>query len=395
MNLSRESILALERHFVGALTAPSRTWLEPLPVQLLAFACEAIRFDGDATTIDLGTVSSPGEERRIVHVCNRSAEDVEITLEPPAWLLASWIDRDEETIALAPGDVAALELILPHDAEREYRGALQFRIGERIDSLDVRMIARRTHPIAQFDFNGAEKARRFDFGSGDGPYVLSIANKTSVPLIVRFADLPDWLTFEVDGRRRSGPIDGPFFERAAPFTIRLRPQHVGRHDGVMRVQTNDPRPELQNLELHFAAFVLAAKSCVRVKTPERVRLRADQTISGAIPIENWGRTPAQLSAETVPAALAIREWPVVPAAHDGQPGVATLPLRIAPRTLGAGAHALTLTLCVDGGEPARIDVPVQFDVDPPRRGWLRTETIVALFAVLILTLLLVIVRGMS
>jgi len=257
------------------------------------------------------------------------------------------------------------------------------------------MTARRTHPIAHFDFNGASAARRFDFGSSDGPYSLSITNKTSVPLIVRFSDLPDWLTFEVDGRRRGGPIDGPFFERAAPFTIRLRPQHVGPHDGVLRVHTNDPRPELQHFELHFAAFVLASQPCVRVNAPERVRLRADQTISGAIPIENWGKTPARTSPETVPAALAIREWALVPAAHDGKPGVATLPLRIAPKMLGAGTHALTLTLRVEGGDPGRLEVPVQFDVDPPRRGWLRTETIAALLAVLILTLLIVIARGMS
>lgn len=395
MNLTRESILALERHFVGALTAPSRTWLEPLPVQPLVFACESIRFDGNAPALDLGSVSSPGEERRVVQVCNRGAERVEVSIEPPAWLLASWIDREDDTITLASGDVAPFEVILPHDAEREFHGALQFHIGDRIESLAVRMTARRTHPIAQFDFNGTEKARRFDFGSSGSPYVLSIANKTSVPLIVRFADLPDWLIFEVDGRSRMGPIDGPFFERVAPFTIRLLPQHIGPHEGVLRVQTNDPRPELRNLELPFAAFVLAEKPCLRVKTPERVRLRADQTIGGAIPLENWGKTPARTSPETIPAAIAIREWPIIPAAHDGTPGVATLPIRIAPKTLGAGAHALTLALRVDGGEPGRVDVPVHFDVDPPRRGWLRTETIVALFAVLILTLLVVILRGMS
>lgn len=395
MTLTRESILALERHFVGALTAPSRTWLEPLPQQPLVFTGAALRFDGEVPALDLGTVSSPGEERHIVRVCNRGAERAGVAIEPPAWLLASWIDRDDETISLATGEAASVEVILPHDAEREFQGALQFRVGDRSEALAVRMIARRTHPIAQFDFNGAEHARRFDFGSSEAPYVLSVANKTSVPLVVRFADLPDWLTFEVDGRSRGGPIEGPFFERTAPFTIRLRPQHVGPHDGVVRMRTNDPRPELQDVELPFAAFVLAAKPLVRAKTPERVRLRADQTISGAISIENWGRSPARMSPETVPAAIVVREWPIVPAARDGEPGVATLPIRITPKTLGAGAHAVTVTFRVDGGDPARVDVPVQFDVDPPRRGWLRTKTIVALFAVLILTLLFVIARGMS
>ena len=72
-----------------------------------------------------------------------------------------------------------------------------------------------------------------------------------------------------------------------------------------------------------------------------------------------------------------------------------MPIRIAPKTLVPGAHTLTLSLRVDGGDPATIDVPVELDVDPHRRSALRPEVIAALFALLFLTLLFVIVRGMS
>jgi hypothetical protein len=395
MNLSRESILALQRHFLGALSAPPRTWLEALPSQPLMFAGQAIRSYDDECLYDFGSVSSPGEERRLISVCNRGAERVDVRIgEPPAWLMATWLQSDGDTVSLASGEGAALELIVPHDAEREFRGVVRFHVADRVDELNVRMTARRSHPIAQFDFNGSPAPHPFDFGTDDGPYVLAIANATSIPLIVTFSDLPDWLTFEVDGRGRGGPIAGRFFERAAPFAVHLRPQNLGMHTGVLRVHTNDPRPEVQNIELHLAACVAASKPCVRVTPPERARLRADQTITVAAQLENWGRTPARTSKETVPPALSIRDCPTVPA-HDGKPGTTTLPIRIAPATLGPGAHTLTLSLWINGGDPARIDVPVQVDVDPPRRGLLRAETIAALFALLLIALLFVIVRGMS
>ena len=73
----------------------------------------------------------------------------------------------------------------------------------------------------------------------------------------------------------------------------------------------------------------------------------------------------------------------------------TLPIRITPATLIPGTHTLTLSLRIDGGDPNKVDVPVELDVDPPRRGVLRPEAIAALFALLLIGLLFIIVRGMS
>jgi hypothetical protein len=395
MTLSRDSIFALQRHFLGALSAPSRTWLEPLPWQPLVFIGDALRAHADGSVVDFGSVSSPGEERRLVRVCNRGGEQADVRLdEPPAWLIATWLGRDGDTASLASGESATLELIVPHDAEREFRGTIRLHIADRIEELRVQMTARRWHPVARFDFNGSPLPRRFDFGVGDQPYGLSVANATSIPLVVTFADLPDWLTFEAGGQRRSGPAEGAFFERAAPFAVQLRAHKLGVHEGVLRVRTNDPRPELQEIELQFAACVVAAAPCVRVTSPDRVRLRPEQTITVIAQLENFGRVAARTSKEAVPGALSIREAPVVPAAHDGRPGSAELPIRLAPRNLSPGAHALTLTLRIEGGDPAAIDVPVRFDVDPPRPSVLSPKTIAALFTLLLLTLLFVIVKGM-
>jgi hypothetical protein len=395
MTLSRDSILALQRHFLGALSVPSRTWLEPLPSQPLVFAGDAVRSDAGGCVLDFGSVSSPGEERRLVRVCNRGAERVDVRVdEPPQWLMATWFESDGDTAPLGSGECATLELIVPHDAEREFRGALRFHVSERVEELRVCMIARRSHPIARFDFNGAGVPSPFDFGSDDRTYTLTVANATSIPLIVTFSDLPDWLTFKVEGRSRNGPIEGAFFERAAPFAVQLRPQGLGVHTGVLRVHTNDPRQELRTIELQFAACVVASRPRVCVTRPDRVRLRADQKVTVAAELENWGRVAARTSSEAMPRALSIRGAPIVPAAHDGKPGTATLSIRVAPRNLAPGAHALTLTLLISGGDPATIDVPVQFDVDPPRRSALRPEMIAVLFALLFLTLLFVIVRGM-
>jgi hypothetical protein len=397
MTLSRDSIFALQRHFLGALSAPSHTWLEPLPSQPLVFIGDALRAHSDGSAVDFGSVSSPGEERRLVRVCNRGAEQADVRLdEPPAWLIATWLERDGDTASLASGESAMLELIVPHDAEREFRGTLRFHIADRIEELGVQMTARRWHPVAQFDFNGSPVPTVFDFGVDDRPYALSVANATSIPLVVTFSDLPDWLTFEVHGQSRGGPIEGAFFERAAPFVVQIRPRNLGMHRGVLRVSTNDPRPELQTIELHFAACVVATTACVRVtRRPARVRMRADQTITIAAHLENLGRVPARTVKEKVPGALSVREAPVIPAAHDGQPGSATVPIRVAPRNLSPGVHALTLTLRIEDGDPPTVDVPVQIDVVPARRSVLRPEAIAALFALLLLTLLLVIVRGMS
>jgi hypothetical protein len=397
MNLSRDSMLALQRHFLGALSAPARTWLEPLPSTPLVFIGNALRFDGEGCVLDFGSAASPGEERRRVRVCNRGPARIDVCVtDVPSWLRVRWVHSDGDTVLLASGDAGAtLELIAAHDAEHEFRGALGLRVGSHIETLRVQLITRRSHPFATIDFNGASTPGTFDFGAEERPYTLTIRNATSVPLVVAFADLPARLTFEVDGHRRGGPMAGPFFERTAPFTVTLRPQSLGPHSGVLRLRTNDARPELQSIELAFTACLLAAKPRVRVISPPRMRMRADQTLTAEAQLENWGRAVARTSKEVVPRALGIRICPTIPAAHDQQPGRVPLTMRVAPAHLAPGAHTLSLSLRIEGGDPARIDVPVYIDVTPRRKPVLRPETIAALFALLLLTLLFVIARGLS
>lgn len=256
MKLSRDSVLALQRHFLGALRAPARAWLEPLPSPPLVFLGSAIR----AGALDLGSVPSPGEERSQVRICNRSAERIEVRIaELPAWLTARWPGVEGETVSMTGGDAASLEVLVIHDEERQFHGVLRFAAGGCIEELPVRMTARRSHPLARFDFNGSAIPHPFDFGSAEGSYRLSVANATSVPLVVTFADLPDALTFEVDGRHRTGPITGPFFERTAPFAVTLRPHLFGLPGGVLRVRTNDPRAEMRDIALAFTGFPAASK----------------------------------------------------------------------------------------------------------------------------------------
>lgn len=255
MKLSRDSVHALQRHFLGALRAPARAWLEPLPSSPLVLLGSDLR----AGTLDLGSVSSPGEEHSRVRVCNRSAERIDVRIaEAPGWLAFRWLGVEGDTVAMAGGEAASLEVLVIHDEERQFHGAFRFAAGGHVEELQVRMIARCSHPLARFDFNGAAAPHRFDFGSA-GSYELSVANATSIPLVVTFSDLPDGLTFEVDGRHRNGPIAGPFFERTAPFEVTLRPHLFGLPGGTMRVRTNDPRPEMQDIALPFAGFPTVAR----------------------------------------------------------------------------------------------------------------------------------------
>jgi len=252
MKLSRDSVLALQRHFLGALRAPARAWLEPLPSPPLVILGGAIR----SGTLDLGSVSSPGQERCRVRVCNRSAQRIEVRIaEVPSWLTVRWLGVEGDTVAMAGGEAgASLEVLVIHDEERQFHGVLRFAAGGYVEELPVRMTARRLHPVARFDFNGSPVPHPFDFGSAEGSYELSVANATSIPLVVTFSDLPDGLTFEVEGRHRNGPIAGPFFERTAPFAVKLRPHLFGLSGGMLRLRTNDPRPEMQDLALAFAEF---------------------------------------------------------------------------------------------------------------------------------------------
>ncbi|MEO8382701.1 MAG: hypothetical protein ABI779_23790 [Acidobacteriota bacterium] len=397
MNLSRDSMLGLQRHFLGALSGQARTWLEPLPLPPLVVLGDALRPWAEGSMLDFGSVESPGEERRRVRVCNRGPEPLEVRLaDPPAWLAAHWLECGGDSVTLASGGAGAvLEALVVHDAECEFRGSLRLVAGDQIFDLRVSLTARRSHPVARFDFNGSPSAEPFDFGNGERPYRLAVANASSVPLIVTFADLPAWLTFEVDGRRRGGPIEGTFFERTAPFSVTIRPQTVGPHAGVLRVRTNDPRPALQNIELPFAAFVTAAKPFVVALPPSRVRVRTDQSRTVEARLENWGRSPARLSKETIPRFLAVTHCPEVPAAHEGQPGSAALSVRIVPANLALGPHTLRLSLRIEGGDPATVDVPVPIEVTRGRTSAFRPLTVAILFALLLVALLLVIARGPS
>ena len=279
MNLSRDSVHALQRHFLGALRAPARTWLEPMPSPPLVFAGTAIC----SGVLDLGTVSSPGAERCRVRVRNRCAEPVTVRLgDAPSWLAVRWLHVDGDTVTIANGDAAAtLEVLIVHDAEREFHGALQFMMGQHIQELRVRMLAKRSHPIAILSFNGSTVPRPFDFGSGERPYELSVANGSSIPLVVTIVDLPAGLTFEVDGRHRTGPIPGPFFERTAPFAVKLRLQLFGGTEGgVVHLHTNDPRPEMQDIALRFAPSAVAEKPLVPLSQPRSVhRVRPEAMIA--------------------------------------------------------------------------------------------------------------------
>ncbi|HXA18700.1 MAG TPA: hypothetical protein VN380_17025 [Thermoanaerobaculia bacterium] len=301
MNVSREAMLALERHFVGALSAPARTWLEPVPASQLAFAGSVVRSQAGDCVADFGTVESPSCESRLVRVMNRGANPVLVHIgECPRWLAARWRDGADgivPIVACAAG--ATLELTAAHDSENEFQGRIRFLVSDevtsRIDELAVRMTTRRAYPIAQFDFNGSPIPRPFDLGNGARPYRLAVSNSSSVPLTVRFSDLPEWLTFEAGEQRRNGPLAGAFFERRAPFTIQLWARAVGPQQGVVRLETNDPRPQCRSIVLLLSAHVErpASQPAVPVAKP------AIRNASSATTI----RKPLAEEVETVPVAL--------------------------------------------------------------------------------------------
>jgi hypothetical protein len=382
MNVSRDSVLALQRHFLGALSAPARTWLEPLPSPRLAFAAAALRRAGEACVLDFGTVETPGEERHTLRLFLPGAAHADVRLADfPSWLEVRWIDR------------ATLELLARHDGENTFHGSLRFLVdGVHAEQLGVQMTTRRVHPAARFDFHGSPAPRPFEFGADGSPYRLSVANDASVPLVVSVADLPAWLTFESDGQCRSGPLPGRFFERTAPFAIRLRPQFLGRYDGSIRIQTNDPRPELRTIDLRLAGCFEPERPFVHVAPPAGIRLRADQTFTAEAKLENWSRSPARTSKKVTPRGLAVSTLPVVPAARDGQPGTAKLPIRIVPAKLEPGTYTLPLTLAIADGEPAEVDVPVRVEIAPAEER--RTPRRAALLALLLLSLTLYLVRGL-
>jgi hypothetical protein len=259
MNLSRESMLALERHFVGALSAPVRTWLEPAPASRLVFAGSVLRSRAGECLIDLGTVESPGREHHLLRVGNRGLHPVLVHIgDSPRWLAVRWRDVPGGVLSVAPGAAETIELIAAHDGESQFHDSIRFLVNDggspRIEELPVRMTTRRAYPIAHFDFNGSPVPRPFDLGNGAHPYRLAVTNSSSVPLIVRFADLPAWLTFEIGGQRRQGPVAGAFFERRAPFTIQLWARPEGRQHDVLHIESNDPRPHCRSIALQLLAL---------------------------------------------------------------------------------------------------------------------------------------------
>jgi len=309
-------------------------------------------------------------------------------------------------IALRWADAATLELTATHDVleTTHFSGAVRIAVrdaagAEQHTELLVRMIARRTHPLGLFDFHGSSRPHGLDFGVVDplvpasASYELSIGNRTSVPLTVSFSDLPAWLTFHVDGHRRFGPAPGRFFERAAPFKISIRPHQstalIGAHEGVLRLETNDPRPELSAAELRFAVRLEPAAPFLRA-FPKAVRAETPRPIRSEIRLENWGRTAARVVAVDVPPAVRVLDRVSVPAAAGGLPGVASVSLRVIPARLAPGMHDLLVTLAVEGGAPLHATVPVQvLPTARARKGVLTPAAMTALFALLTLTLLVV------
>ncbi|MEA2343134.1 MAG: hypothetical protein QOF63_1303, partial [Thermoanaerobaculia bacterium] len=96
-----------------------------------------------------------------------------------------------------------------------------------------------------------------------------------------------WLRFEVDGHDRVGPVEECFFERVAPFTVRIHAVAgapvSGRQRSAIRIETNDPRPEFRSIELPFAAAFKRPRRST--PTPKALKDR---------PPRRWIRVPAEM-----------------------------------------------------------------------------------------------------
>lgn len=390
MNLSRESALALQRHYVGALSQSATTWLESLPVNRVAFAGRAIRADGECCVLDFGVVDTPKGEQRAVRVFQPGTQPLSIGVsEAPAWIVAEWSN-----------EILTVQIADDHEGERSDDLTLRIRDerGARFEKLRVRILARPRQPFADITFNGEPAAEPFGFDGDRGVYAIAVANRNSVPLVVTFADLPEWLELTVDGCGRRGPIEGVFFERKAPFVAYFYPRLLGRHGGSVRMQTNDRRQELQDVLLRFSADIAPLHPHVRAVPPAPLAA-GSKTVTAHARLENWGRSPARVAGQmttpcaTVPALIRIA------AARDGKPGTADLPIRIAASRLAPGTHTLIVALQIEDGDPSRCAVPVQVVVaaKPSRRRQpVRPETIAAFVALVILAIiLLAAMRGWS
>ncbi|HEY0373095.1 MAG TPA: hypothetical protein VGD79_13910 [Thermoanaerobaculia bacterium] len=391
MTLSRDSVLALQRHYLGALSTPARMWLEPQRPARLAFRGSAIRVDDDGCVLDFGTVEFAHGELRTVRVFQPGDAPASIRVdEVSPWLHAEW----------AEDGTLAVQLVDESEGERTGTVSLWIRDehGARCESLRVRVAVQPRQPLAEILFNGAPAPLPHNFGSDGGDYTIDVANRTSVPLVVTFADLPEWLELEVDGCSRRGPVLEVFFERAAPFHVALRPHQLGRQTGSLLMKTNDRRTDLQEVELQFTSCVTPVRPQVRALPAPQLAVRAPKALATHIRLENWGRSPARVTCGNHPAALMVAVITDVPAARDGVPGTAVLPIRVHSSQLWPGAHVLTLDLQIAGGDPLQCSVALHVTVAAAaarQRREIRPEMIAALIALLLLTaVLLIAARGL-
>lgn len=426
MKFSHEAFVGLKRHFLGALTEPPRLWVVPVPGPRLLFTARGVlRQSERGCVVDFGTAESPGTELRTLRVSNLGEETITVALqELPPWLAARWLQPgDGEVVHLTPGEEGAeLEITVEHDFLKDTTLDGSIRLLARdlsgnqgSEELQVRLATRRTRPVGLFDFQGSPEPLPHDFGvldpTASGPetltsYTLSFQNLTSVHLVVSFADLPAWLTFEVDGYQRRGPAKGRFFERAAPFQVEIRPirtpQFLGFQQGRLCLWTNDTRPAFQMVDLRFSARIEASRPVLRALPPEPVRTTSTEPCVVEAQVENWGQSPARISLRAPDPSIELVERPVIPGAVDGQPGRGRLRMQISPARLSPGPHTLSLALRVDGGVPPEITVPVRLDVvaAPEREAPLHPATkvplrlspafaVAALFALLLLLALIV------
>lgn len=393
MTLTRDSVLALQRHYLGALSRPARTWLEPLPAARLAYGGPAVRMEGDACVVDFGVVAEARGAERFVRVFRPGGREPDIRVaEVPEGVEAEWVRRGDGAIRLA------IRLTADVDGTLSSSMTLLVREGssERAESLSLRVVRQQVEPVAAILFNGASAPQPFEFDDERPAYVLSVANRGTERLITTLADLPEWLEVEVDGVRRSGPMPGDFFERAAPFEMTLRPRYVGAHRGSVALRTNDLRPELRNVHLPLSSRFAPLRPHVRALPPPHLYIETVRPVTAPVRLENWGRTPAPLRASVVPLELSVGAIPVVPAAADGKPGTALLQVRIDPRKLVAGPQAKVIELDVDGSDPARCTLTLQIVFKPPARRRpvaARPEIIGMLLALLLLAIVLFAVNG--
>lgn len=408
MKITPQSLLGLKRHFVGALSFPARTWLEPASSpRVVVTGAGTLRCKAGQCVVDLGSVASPGIERRTIRVSNLGPRRISATVaKAPEWLRTNWPGATGNSVELLPDQPGApLELSIEHDAVQEtlHCGVVTLWLRDPASRdwpfpIEVQMTARPAHAMGDYDFHGQTAPHEFDFGrldpSGAGKrpahYRLSIANRTSLPLMASFADLPAWLTFTVAGHGRSGPIDGRFFEHAAPLEIGIvpiaAPQFLGGQSGTIRLRTNDGRPEYRNIELRFRTRIEPAAPFVRVVRTSEPHA-ASEVVSAEALLENWGPAPARLSKQSGSDALTFAGPASIPPASGGAPGILRASFRIDPRKLPAGVHDLSMTLSVEGGKPPAVEVRLRITVTaatrPPaglRR--IRIETIAAVISVL-------------